>query len=148
MNNYPEWWNQTLTIYNKYEDPQTGMVSWKRAVVDRCFWQYTGHKFIINGSIIEANVTICRIPKDPRFVERYIWESLPEDERDAYFTLSIGDMLVKGKVEDEIDEYSSGLRSSDFLTKYKHLQGCTIIGRVAIDTDGGRVNEHYHIRGD
>ena len=34
MNNYPSWWDTTVTIYNRYEDPQTNLVSWHRHVVE------------------------------------------------------------------------------------------------------------------
>lgn len=147
MNKYPEWWNQTITVYNKYEDAQ-GKVSWYRTVIPNCFWKYTGEKLIVNGSLIETNVTVCRIPKDERFLERYLWEELGEEGFKDYFTLSIGDFIIKGEVTDNIDEYTPGLRSSDFISKYKRLQGCTIISRVAVNTEGGRVNEHYSVRGD
>ena len=56
-------------------------------------------------------------------------------------------MIVKGEVEDEIDEYVAGKRSNDFLTKYKRLQGCTLISSVSNNTDGGRGAEHYLVKG-
>lgn len=146
MNNYPQWWNQTITIYNRFEDPETKLIKWYSKVIPNCFWRYVEEKFIINGTVVNANVTVCRIPKNDKFVERYLWEQLG-DEKDNYFTLSIGDMIVKGEVNDVIDEYTTGLRSNNFLTKYKKLQGCTLISSVSNNTEGGRGAEHYLVRG-
>ena len=146
MNNYPQWWNQTVTIYNRYEDPVTREIMWHRTVVHNCFWRYTQAKFIVDGTVVNSNVTICRIPKQENYLERYLWEQLG-DEKLSHFTLTIGDMIIKGEVNDEIDEYTSGKRSNDFLTKYKQLQGCTLVSSVSDNTDGGRGTEHYLVKG-
>lgn len=146
MNNYPQWWNQTVTVYNRIEDPQTRVVTWHRTVIPKCFWRYTQEKFVVDGTVVNANVTICRIPKQSTYLERYLWEQRGNDIS-KYFTLSIGDIIVKGNVADEINEYASGKRSTDLLNKYKRLQGCTLIASVSDNTDGGRGAEHYLIRG-
>ena len=65
-----------------------------------------------------------------------------------YFTLGTGDIIVKGAVTDEIDEYTSGKRSSDFIKKYKALQGCMEIQHFSIDTGIGRCAEHYYVTGE
>lgn len=135
-----------MTVYNRYEDPQTRVITWRRTVIPECFWRYTEAKFVVDGTVVNANVTICRIPKQENYLERYLWEQQGED-MSKYFTLSIGDMIVKGEVLDEIDEYKSGKRSNDFLTKYKRLQGCTLISSVSDNTDGGRGAEHYLVKG-
>ena len=146
MNNYPQWWNQTVTIYNRIEDPQTRRIIWHRTVIHGCFWRCTEAKFIVDGTVVDANVTICRIPKQENYCERYVWEQLGDNIGD-YFTLSNGDMIIKGEVLEDIDEYASGKRSNDFLTKYKRLQGCTQVSSVSDNTGGGRGAEHYLVKG-
>ena len=147
MNNYPSWWDQTLTVYNKYTDPQTKLITWHRHVIDRSFWKYVGEKVHINNTIIETKDIICRIPKREDFIEKYKWVQLPNDEMANYFTLGENDIIIKGEVDDTIDEYQAGHRSTDIVAKYKSLQGCMTINRVAINTDGGRGNEHYYVKG-
>lgn len=147
MNEYPVWWNTNLTIYNKYEDPQTNIVTWLRTVVTESFWKYVGEKINVGNTVIETNNTICRIRKDDRFLEKHEWIALPNDQMSKYFTLSPGDIIVKGEVNDVINEYSNGQRSSDLLKKYKALQGCIVIDEVAINVGAGRCNEHYYVRG-
>lgn len=147
MNEYPVWWDTNLTVYNKYEDPQTNIVTWLRTVVTESFWKYVGEKITVGNTVIETNNTICRIRKDDRFLEKHEWIALPNDQMSEYFTLSPGDIIVKGEVDDVVNEYVNGQRSSDLLKKYKALQGCIVIDEVAINVGAGRCNEHYYVRG-
>lgn len=147
MNNYPSWWNTTITIYNRYEDTQTNLVTWHRHVIEGTFWKYTGNKVVIDKVVLETKDVICRIRKDERFLERHEWVQLPNDEMSNYFTLGEGDIIVKGSVDDEINEYVSNKRSSDLKKKYKALQGCLEVQEWANNTGGGRGNEHYYVKG-
>lgn len=147
MNNYPSWWDTTVTIYNRYEDPQTNIVSWFRKVVSGAFWKYSGNKITVGNTVLETKDIICRLRKDDAFLEKHQWLALPNDQMSQYFTLAEGDIIVKGEVADVIDEYTSGKRSSDLKKKYKALQGCLEIQVWANNTGGGRGNEHYYVKG-
>ena len=147
MNRYPTWWNQTITVYNKFEDTQSKKITWFKTVLDNCFWKNTCDKVIMGQTAIETYNTICRIPKDDNFMEKYLWYELDEEQKAEKFTLGAGDIIVRGAVDEEIDEYDKGKRSSDFLNKYNKLQGCMLVERVSINTDGGRHNEHYYAKG-
>lgn len=145
MSKYPEWWNTTITVYNKHEDPASRKIAWHKYVVHNCFWKYTGNKIVVGETALETNTTMCRIPVHRAYLEPYQWDSA--EDKSAYFTLSPGDILVKGEVEDIVDEYVSGQRSSDLLAKYKKLQGCMTIERSAVNAGQGRGSEHYYVRG-
>lgn len=147
MNNYPSWWDTTITVYNRYEDKQTNLVTWFRHKVDGAFWKYTGDKVVINNTVLETKNIICRIRKDDAFLEKHEWIAIPNDQMSNYFTLSQGDIIVKGEVNDEINEYVSGKRSTDLKKKYKDLQGCLEIQEWSNNTGGGRGNEHYFVKG-
>ena len=147
MNNYPSWWDTTITIYNKYEDDQTQLVTWHRHVVNGCFWKYSGNKVTIDEVVLDTKDIICRIPVNSAFLEKHEWIAIPNDRMSDYFTLSQGDIIVKGEVSDTINEYQAGHRSSDLKTKYKKLQGCLEIEEWSNNTGGGRGNEHYFVRG-
>ena len=148
MSKYPEWWDTTVTIFNKFEDPQTQVVTWFKHQIDgSCFWKYTGDKLTINETTIETNTVLCRIPKQDDFLEKYQWVALPNDRMGDYFTIGQGDIIIRGAVNDEIDEYRAGKRSSDLLGKYKALQGCMQVEVVAINVGPGRCNEHYLVKG-
>lgn len=145
MSNYPEWWDTTVTVFNKYEDPATRKITWHKTVLHNCFWKYTGNKIVVGETALDTNTTLCRVPLNDAFLEKYQWNEL--EDKSQHFTFGAGDMLIKGEVQDEIDEYASGSRSSDVLAKYKKLQGCMVIDKCAINTGLGRGLEHYYVKG-
>ena len=146
-NVYPAWWDTTVTVYNKYMDPQTNVITWYRSVVPGTFWKYVGDKITIGETVLETNNIICRIREDNKFLEDYQWRALPNDQMSEYFTLQVEDIIIKGEVTDNIDEYTAGYRSSDFLQKYKAMQGCMTIENVGINVGPGRGLPHYLARG-
>lgn len=147
MSEYPIWWDSTITIYNKFEDSQTHVVTWSRTTLNNCFWKYSGNKVVVNDVVLESNNVICRIPKNYKFLEKYEWVNKPNDLMSNYFTLGQGDIIVKGEVTDTINEYQSGKRSSDLLKKYKGLQGCMEVQEFSLNVGSGRCCEHYFVKG-
>ena len=147
MNHYPSWWNEKITIYNKYSDPVSRLITWHRHVVDGTFWKNVGNKILIDKTVIETDNIICRIRKDDKFLPKYEWLQLPNDKMDEFYTLGKGDIIIHAEVDDEVDEYANGTKSTDLVKKYKDLQGCMTIDKVTINVDGGRGNEHYLVEG-
>lgn len=147
MNDYPEWWETTVTIFNQFKDPQTKVVTWYKTIVTGTFWDNISDKVMIGKTVLETNNIICRIRKDSRFLEKFQWVQIPNDKMKEYFTLAKGDIIVKGEVDDDINEYQAGKRSTDLIAKYKELQGCMSIEETAINVGAGRCNEHYYVKG-
>lgn len=148
MSNLPfPWWDKTVTIYNKVVDPTTQRVSWYRTYVTNCFWKYVNNTYTLksNPLILETKSVICRIPKDKRFVDKATWKSLTD--RNDKFTFANGDIIILGRVDDVIDEYTSGSRSTDLLAKYKELDACIEIDTYVDNTQTGVDLEHYRIVG-
>ena len=147
MSNYPIWWDTTVTVYNKYEDAQTHVITWFRKVITGTFWKYVKDTVSINNTVLESKKTICRIRENSAFLEKYVWLAKTTEQKANYFTLGQGDIIVKGEVTDTIDEYTDGSRSTDLLTKYQALQGCMEIDVVSINTGPGRCEPHYRVEG-
>lgn len=143
---YPAWWDTQVTIYNKYEDPQTQIIKWYKTVIDECFWKNNFQRLKLGDIEVNTDGVICRIKENSKFLEKQDWVKLPNDEMSNYFTLSQGDIIIRGNVSDNIDEYTSGIRSSDIIEKYK-WQGCIVIDMVVINTGVGRGLPHYHVEG-
>ena len=147
MSNYPVWWEDTITLYNKYQDKQTNIVTWYKTILYNCFWKATGNKVSVGNVEIDTTSLICRIPKDDKFLKIPDWEKLPNDKMSNYFTLRQGDIVVLGAVDDNINEYQKGYRATDFIDKYKNY-GCFQIQQIGINTGTGKCNEHYFISGE
>lgn len=147
MGNYPVWWEDTITIYNRYEDPLTRIVQWFRHTITNCFWKDTGNKITVGDTVLETNDIICRIPQNEAFLPAYEWVNKPNDKKADFFTIGKNDIIVKGAVEDIIDEHTSGHRATDLIAKYKELQGCLEVQRVGINTGTGKCNPHYFVKG-
>ena len=147
MSKYPVWWDTTITVYNKYTDPQTQLVSWYKTKIDKTFWKYTHDKVTIGDTVLESNKIVCRIRENTLYMDKYLWNALSAKDKASYFTLGQGDILVKGDVSDTIDEYAQGKRSTDLIEKYKELQGCFEIQIVHDNTGEGRGLPHYLAQG-
>ena len=146
MSSYPSWWNTTITIYNKYVDPQTQVVRWFGHVIGGCFWKSSGSKIKVNDVTISTDTFLCRIRESTLFKEKQDWMILPAADKLVNFTVGLGDIIVRGAVSDSIDEYVAGKRSSDLLQKYK-MRGCIEVQKVAINVGGGRNSPHYYVEG-
>lgn len=141
------WWDDTITIYNKYTDNLTGKVLWFRTVLNNCFFKNDAEHLRLGDATLSGTSVICRIPKSDKYLPRLEWVKLPNDEMGNYFTLGRGDMIFEGEIEDDIDEYTQGKRLNDFLAKYQDLVNYIEIINFTDNTGGGRNNEHYRVRG-
>lgn len=144
MSKYPKWWNSTVTVYNKYEDPLTQIITWQRTVLTDCFWKVNVGIVYGDQSLNTSytNMIICRIPKNDNYLSPYEWKRLAAESRSSKFTLQIGDIIINGVVDDDIDEYAKGHRSSDLVDRYKDL-GIIRIETVADNSDDARNLQHY-----
>ena len=144
---YPIWWDETVTLYNKYTDPITKIVTWYKTVLTDCFWKNSNNRITVGEVELQSNDIVCRIPQDENYKPKKDWIELPNDEMGGYFTLGKGDILIQGEVDDIINEQQKGHRSTDIISKYKELQGCIYIKNWSENTGKGRVNPHYFITG-
>lgn len=147
MNTYPSWWNNTVTLYNKFIDPTTKRTKWYRHVLSDCFYKHIVEKVTVGNTTLDSNKSICRIRVSEDFVNKKEWIALTDEEKAQKFTLSGGDIIVADDVDFEIDEYTPGNRSSDLIRLNTEWPGCFTIEVVNINVGGGRGNEHYHVKG-
>lgn len=110
---YPKWWNDTLTVYNKYFD-EDRIAHFKRTVVKKAFYTTNLTVNVQSGDLLDVNTYGVRVRKDPNYINSLEWN--PELDK---YTLKADDIIVKGEIEDEIDENIKGKTINDFLNKYK-----------------------------
>lgn len=147
MNTYPSWWDTTITLYNKFINPDTKEIEWFSHVIENCFYKHTLEKITVGNTTIASDTTVCRIRVNDLFINKTDWNQLTGDQKKEQFTLAVGDIIVAGKVDFDVDEYKKDQRSSDLVNTYKEWPGCFTIESVNINVGGGRGNEHYHVRG-
>lgn len=138
-------WNKTITLYNKYEDRQTGFIKWYRHKLEHCFYKATNNKVNVGNVQMTTDDNIIRIPEQENYLPPYKWVELSSEEKSRFMTLQGGDLIILGDITEEIDEYTAGKRSSDLIAKYSAL-GSVFINSVNInDFVPGA---HYFVRGE
>lgn len=145
MSKYPIWWSQAITVYNKFENSTTREVTWHKTNLDNCFWRQFENQLVLGETKISSDSIVCRVPIQENFKEKHEWELL--DNKSDFFTFGPGDIIIRGTVNDVVNEYVANSRSSDLLKKYKRLQGCLVVSQCTISEGVGIGHEHYFIRG-
>ncbi len=130
--------NSTITLYNRYVDRsgEKAFTTWRRTVLDNCFFQTEANTQLSGTTLSMADSYICRIPEDNRFTEDYVGA-------EGSFTLKPEDVIVLGEVEDEISDFK-GERVADLLQRY-HGRSFTVKS-VSINTKLPYA-KHYRARG-
>lgn len=103
----------TITLFNKFEDKSSGrtVAKWKKTVLHNCYFGTVQGESQSSNMISENDTFICRIPKNNAYTKAF--KGLP-----GTFTLSIGDIIVNGHIEEDIKDIS-GSRPTDILNRYK-----------------------------
>ncbi|MDR2046528.1 MAG: hypothetical protein LBP79_01255 [Clostridiales bacterium] len=96
---YPDWWNRTVTLYNKIENLD-GSTYWQKTRLDGCFWGVKAERLLSGDNVIASPVYTVRVPPG-RLIQA-----------------ATGDIAVLGDISDDVDEKTQGKRSSDLLRKY------------------------------
>lgn len=133
-----EWWNQTITICNKLsgKDSATGLDTWKKTVLHNCFFKQETIRNITGTSVSVGNTVIARIPENPDYKPYSIWKN---DISDG-FTLSVGDYIFLGELEDEIT-------ASNIVTLFNSKKPHSFLVRAVSDNSNFGILNHYKAEG-
>lgn len=148
QSSYPIWWDKTITIYNRYENATTQLVQWHKNILYNCFAKSTATLISGGQTTYNTDNNIIRIPQSNRYKPYSEWINIPNTEQPNYFTLHQGDIIIMGEVDDVINEYKDGMRSSDLISKYKELGMCLTIDAYQDNTGVGRTCPHYFVSGE
>lgn len=133
--------NTRATLYNHYTDRE-GKTVYKRTVIDSVNWQKQQKTNVADKGLLSADQINVFIPFNADFEgKEYVgpkkFRSLPEEEKDKYFTLDNDDYIVKGEIEEEFTV-------ADIKKKYDNV--VTIIS-VLICNNGSSSIRHFEIGG-
>lgn len=125
--------NTNMTIYNKYTNPETKNVVYKKHIIDNVFWD-DSINVNSNQGYENADKVNVFIPKDKNDMSRYV-DSKHYNGND--WTLQNGDFMIKGYCP---FEEINGIKD---LADYNVFR-ITVID----DKDFGSVNmQHFELRG-
>lgn len=94
--------NSDITVYNKYYDPYNDMYKYQRVVIKGVNWQSKRTGTVSDKGLLLADSTLIFIDKLDNYISPKRFAKLESIEREKYFTLTIGDKIVKGEVDFEI----------------------------------------------
>lgn len=94
--------NSDITVYNKYHDPYNDMYKYQRTVIKGVNWQSKRTGTVSDKGLLLADSTLIFIDKLDNYISPKRFAKLESIEREKYFTLTIGDKIVKGEVDFEI----------------------------------------------
>lgn len=97
--------NSDITIFNKYYNKDLERDCYKRTVIKDVDWQEKIESDLQDkGLKVETNVNIF-LDKE-NYISPKKFRALDTKERDKYFTLDVGDYIVKGIVSQEINSFT------------------------------------------
>lgn len=96
--------NAGVTIYNKYFDKATRLDKYKRTIVHDIFWDEKKAVNRLQSGLESADHVLLLIPFETALNGHYVppkeFEGLTDNT--DYFTLQVGDRIVKGDIDFEI----------------------------------------------
>lgn len=97
--------NTSMTIYNKHFDKSERMDLYHKTEIDKVFWDDTKAYNRLQSGMNEADEVTIFVPFDYTSNKEYISpkEYAKLDDVGGYFTFRTGDVIVKGKVDTEVD---------------------------------------------
>ena len=130
--------NTAITIYNKYVD--AGVEKYQRTVVANVQWENRKAINVIKSGLQDANSATITIPfarGTVNYTKPKAWLALVA--KTGYWTLAVGDYIVKGSVADEI---SSSFTISQLKAKYDDVVQITIVDTMDF---GSSAMQHWEV---
>lgn len=126
--------NTNMSIFNKYTEPFTKKVTFKKHLIDYVFWDDT-KAVDQNDGYDKSNKVAVYVPKDINDLSKYI---KAKNYNGTGWTIQNGDFIIKGDV---VETEVSGIKE---LSQYE-----TFIIKSFSDKDYGSENmHHFEIKGD
>jgi hypothetical protein len=95
-------YNQKITILNKLKatDNPDKVDTWQKTVVENASWYKRIERTVTSSGVVLGSYITCLIPYNENYMEYDEWKSLTD--KTGKYTMSSGDYLIKGEVEEEI----------------------------------------------
>ena len=99
--------NADITLYNKYYDEEDKCNKYKRSYLRGVNYRSSYGTTLSSKSINNNDENIIYIPfsvcsEDKEYIKPKAYEKLSKSEKEHYFTLNSGDIVVKGIIDFEL----------------------------------------------
>lgn len=97
-------YKHVLTIYNRLrsKDSNDQREHWQSTILEHCFYKAQTIEVQSGTEAKKTNSYTVRIPEDDRYLPYNQWKALSAEERTVHFTVSEGDIVIKGRCTDDI----------------------------------------------
>ena len=123
--------NDTVTVYNKYVDNR--IEKWQRTVLKGVFWNSVKGAIMRKTGVTSTDSLQLLIPCNTRSNRAYkppkAWASL--EDKESFWTLQSGDIVVKGDMSYEVEKSSSELKQFDDCLKISSVDHKPFGGSMA-----------------
>lgn len=96
-------YNQTITILNKLrrEDNDGKTDVWYKTVVDNAVWYTDSARSAGSNAVYIGSYITILLPFHDEYMDYEEWKK--QVNKDELFTVSVGDYIIKGTIEDEVN---------------------------------------------
>ena len=136
--------NEWVTLFNRRESTGPNgrtITSWHRSYLSGCYWASRPGRVWDGSSVVMVDETICKIPGSSHYRAPADWDAMTDPG--GYFTLSPGDVLLRGVVDEDI---KPTLSSSALVSKHKR-SGAMVVTSVKNNVVPGLPLGHYLAKG-
>lgn len=129
--------NTAATVYNRAVDQENDETKYHRTVLPAVHWEDgfcaadKGKNHAENRSVfVSIDFSSC-YGMEKQYLPAHQYARLPSSERGKYWTLAVGDMLLKGSVADDIPD--KGIRQ--FLANHTEVATITAVDTLDMGSD-------------
>ncbi|WP_279005067.1 DUF6751 family protein [[Clostridium] scindens] len=138
-------YNTTVTLYNclRAADNPDKKDAWYKTTLTECFYKNVIGRVDDGKTSRMANAYTVRIPESNRYLPYAEWVKLTEEERQAFFTLHLDDIVIKGACSDNVTG-TSPYTAAELLRRHKPD---SFVVTVIADNTRCKYARHYRIGG-
>lgn len=136
--------NDTVTIWNRYRDPNTKKDSWYRHVVQNCSWESEIISGVNGTGAVTGSAYTVQIDQNPNYRDKRTWDALDATGKVLYFTLTPGELIALGDVAFTIDGIAGHTESDAKIALTPDIFTIKVVGD---ETESYKRAPHYEIAG-
>lgn len=129
--------NTKMSIFNRYVQPLTKQVTFKKHVVDNVFWD-NDHNVTQDKGYDKRNSVQVFVPKNQNDLSDYVEPK--QFDNQTNWTINTGDIIVKGEVEETLI-----YKISELSSKYENVFTITFVDNKDY---GSSEMHHFEIKGE